>query len=105
MSCLELRKQERHDRILKNALALFSAYSYSGTSMDAIATAANISKPTLYQYFGNKEGLFSVVCEKAADEILEPFQISNSSKLEGRGRQFCGTLPLFPGTPGIRFTG
>tara|TARA_B110000438_G_scaffold212816_1_gene204978 strand:- start:925 stop:1653 length:729 start_codon:yes stop_codon:yes gene_type:complete len=80
MSYREQRKQEKRDRILKNALALFSVHSYSGTSMDAIAAAAKISKPTLYEYFGNKEGLFSAVFEKAVDEILEPFR-----QTEGKG--------------------
>ena len=80
MSQREQRKQEKRHRILKNALALFSVHSYSGTSMDAIAAAADISKPTLYDYFGNKEGLFSAVLEKATDELLEPFR-----QLEGKG--------------------
>ena len=80
MSQREQRKQEKRHRILKNALALFSVHSYSGTSMDAIAAAADISKPTLYDYFGNKEGLFSAVLEKATDELLGPFR-----QLEGKG--------------------
>ena len=48
-------------RILVAALSVFAAEGYSGTSMDAIAAKASVSKPTLYQYFGTKEQLFTEI--------------------------------------------
>ena len=32
---------------------------YAGTSMDAVASAAGVSKLTVYSHFGDKEGLFN----------------------------------------------
>jgi len=49
--------------ILESALKLFSAKGYEGVAVSELTTAAGISKPTLYYYFGNKEGLFDTVCQ------------------------------------------
>jgi AcrR family transcriptional regulator len=49
--------------IMTKALELFSAKGYEGVSVSELTEAAGITKPTLYYYFGNKEGLFEVVCQ------------------------------------------
>ena len=43
------------------AQRLFVESGFAGTSMDAIAAAAQVSKPTLYRYYQNKEALFADV--------------------------------------------
>lgn len=48
-------------QILAAARALFLAQGYAGTSMDAVAAAAPVSKRTLYQHFASKEALFGAV--------------------------------------------
>jgi TetR/AcrR family transcriptional regulator len=45
-------------RILKQALGLFSSKGYDATSVREICSAAEITKPTLYYFFGSKEGLY-----------------------------------------------
>jgi len=69
----EQRKHEKRNRILKAAMRVFSTRSYSGASMDAIAIEAAVSKPTLYQYFGDKQGLFAAVLAEAREHLLSPF--------------------------------
>jgi len=49
--------------ILDNALQLFSAKGYEGVSVNELTEAAGITKPTLYYYFGSKEGVFEAVCQ------------------------------------------
>ena len=70
----EINRQAKERRILDAALLVFSATGYSGTSMDAIAAEANVSKPTLYQYFGSKEQLFSAMMLQKRDEMLAVFE-------------------------------
>ncbi|MDX5357921.1 MAG: TetR/AcrR family transcriptional regulator [Rhodobacterales bacterium] len=60
-------------RILDAAFRVFSLAGYAGASMDAIAEASRVSKPTLYQYFGSKEALFAAMMDSARDVMLEPF--------------------------------
>lgn len=60
-------------RILQAAFRVFSLAGYAGASMDAIAEASRVSKPTLYQYFGSKDALFAAMMDSARDVMLEPF--------------------------------
>ncbi|NEY91643.1 TetR/AcrR family transcriptional regulator [Tabrizicola oligotrophica] len=61
-------------RILDSALKVFADQGYSGTSMDAIAALAGVSKPTLYQYFGSKEQLFGAIMAEQRDTMLGAFE-------------------------------
>ena len=49
--------------IIGAARALFAEKGYSGTTVDEIVAKAKTTKPMLYYYFGNKEGLFAAVLE------------------------------------------
>jgi TetR/AcrR family transcriptional repressor of mexJK operon len=64
----------REKRILEAALQVFSANGYAGASMDAVALAAGLSKPTLYQYFDSKEQLFATMMLQKRDDMLWPFR-------------------------------
>lgn len=68
------RREAKRRRILDAALGVFSREGYAGTSMDAIALAAEVSKPTLYMYFGSKEQLFEAIMLSGRDTMLEPFE-------------------------------
>jgi len=46
------------DRILKVAVKLFAENGYTGTSVNQIVNLAGTTKPMLYYYFQNKEGLY-----------------------------------------------
>lgn len=71
---LTIRQMEKHQRILAAALKVFAESGYSAASMDAIAIAAEVSKPTLYTYFGSKEQLFESMMLAQRDVMLEPFE-------------------------------
>ena len=45
------------ERILTTALDLFAVRGYDATSVREICEAAAITKPTLYYFFGNKDGV------------------------------------------------
>ena len=49
------------DRIIDVAVDLFSKRGFKGTSIRDIASAAEISIPNIYHYFGNKEGLLLAI--------------------------------------------
>jgi AcrR family transcriptional regulator len=51
----------RRAELLNVAMRLFLAHGYEGTSIDAIAAAARVSKATIYARFGSKENLFSEI--------------------------------------------
>ena len=50
--------------ILQTALILFGEHGYDGVSMDMLARESGYSKATLYQYFKDKEELYSAVMQE-----------------------------------------
>ena len=49
--------------IMIKALGLFAAKGYEAVSVSELTEAAGITKPTLYYYFGSKEGVFEAVAQ------------------------------------------
>lgn len=46
------------ERLLASALTLFNQRGYAAASVREIVDAAGVTKPVLYYYFGNKEGIY-----------------------------------------------
>jgi TetR/AcrR family transcriptional regulator len=55
-------------QLLRAALKSFAANGYAATSVQQIVDAAQVSKPALYYYFGDKAGLFQALVDQAHDE-------------------------------------
>jgi AcrR family transcriptional regulator len=73
-----LNKTDKATQILNGALQEFLARGYAGTSMDRVAATAGVSKPTVYNHFQDKEGLFRALVQKIA---RERFQIKFNQEL------------------------
>lgn len=58
-------------RILEAALKEFSDKGRDGARIEAIAQRASVSKPMLYNYFGDKEGLYEAALREAYVQIRE----------------------------------
>jgi AcrR family transcriptional regulator len=52
---------DKAEAILSGAMQEFVTSGYAAASMDRIAVAAKVSKPTLYSYFRDKAGLFAAL--------------------------------------------
>jgi AcrR family transcriptional regulator len=57
--------------MLDAAVQMFSVNGYHETSMDAIAAAAQISKPMLYLYYGSKEDLFGACLDRELGRFID----------------------------------
>lgn len=67
------------DRLLNVALQLFAEKGYEATSVRKIALAAEVTKPTLYYYFKNKEGLYLETVEHLCRIIENAVMLSSVS--------------------------
>src|SRR5580704_7432277 len=65
------RKDARPGEIITAALASFAERGYAATKLEDVATAAGISKGTIYLYFPTKEDLFRAVVRQAVLPNLE----------------------------------
>lgn len=63
------------ERIMLAGAEMFRAQGYEA-SMDAIATAADVSKQTLYNQFGSKEELFKAIIAERAASVRAPLSTS-----------------------------
>lgn len=62
-STRETKKEQNRQAIAKAALALFEAKGYEATTMDEIAQAAGVSRPTVFNYYARKEDILLVLGE------------------------------------------
>ncbi|MEP6020151.1 MAG: alpha/beta fold hydrolase [Paracoccaceae bacterium] len=76
------RQREKRSRILWAARAEFCENGYDGASMDRIAFRADVSKPTVYQYFGGKDVLLDAVLDAGRTQIVSPLMASDGSLVE-----------------------
>lgn len=60
--------EDKRERILNEAVSLFGARGYAGTSLADIAAAADISKAGLLHHFSSKDALFAEVLERRDQE-------------------------------------
>ena len=63
------------------ALELFSQKGYDASSVREICAAAGVTKPTLYHFYGSKEGVYRAIVEGA----LERFQSEMIAALRAGG--------------------
>jgi AcrR family transcriptional regulator len=64
-----LSRGDRMEQTLGVAHALFAERGYAEVTMDEIAAAVGVTKPLLYNYFGNKERLYIACMEQAGDSL------------------------------------
>lgn len=65
----ERERLMRRREILLTARRLFAANGYTGTTLDEVARHTEFSKPTLYQYFRNKDHLYYTILEEGLADM------------------------------------
>lgn len=61
------------ERILEEALTLFSERGYDGTGIDEIAAHAGIKGPSIYKHFKSKEEILDMLIDSAEERYDELF--------------------------------
>ena len=89
LSRRERNRVERRAKILDAALTVFSQEGYSGASMDAIAKAAGLTKPTLYHHFPSKDVLFKAMMTAPKDVMMLAFDSGENGDLVERLHGFA----------------
>lgn len=73
--------ERRQQRLLDVAGAMFMRLGFDGTSIDAVAETAGVSKRTVYAHYRDKNELFAAVLRRLIDRWLVPinrFQLGTS---------------------------
>lgn len=65
-----LSRADRMEQTLAVAHVRFAARGFAAVTMDDIAAEVGVTKPLLYNYFGNKERLYVACMERAGDALF-----------------------------------
>src|SRR5436305_15322618 len=65
-----LGPERRRPLVLDAAFEVFLEHGYDGTSMEAVAHAAGVTKPVVYDCFGSKEELFTALLQREETRVL-----------------------------------
>ena len=73
----------------------FLAHGYAATSMDRVASAAGVSKATIYSHFKDKADLFAAIMQQLAEhKFATVFDPRDRSALQGDPRTTIRSLAL-----------
>jgi len=81
-SRLSDRSARKREAILEVATELFLTREYAGTSMEDVASAASVSKQTVYKHFSDKQTLFREVALGSVGHIGSDFQAEIAAAAE-----------------------
>ncbi|MBI5408782.1 MAG: TetR/AcrR family transcriptional regulator [Nitrospirae bacterium] len=82
-------KSEEHaarGRLLGAALDIFNERGYAASSVREIVKAAGVTKPMLYYYFRNKEGIYTELMTKPFEVLEKILEETAHEKLSARKR-------------------
>jgi AcrR family transcriptional regulator len=81
MNGYEKRSKDKREAIVKAAEDLFAEKGISETSITEIASKANVSRVTLFKYFGDKEALAREILRKWIEQMLANYDAVINSDL------------------------
>jgi len=98
-----LESERKRQRVLESARRCFGERGFAGATVAAIAADAGVSNGLLYQFFRNKEHLFTVVLSEVIRDWVRAMvprdEKSSAAALEAMFRRsvdFCRSHPLLP---------
>jgi TetR/AcrR family transcriptional regulator, regulator of autoinduction and epiphytic fitness len=83
---------EKAAAILAGGMQEFLAHGYTATSMDRVASAAGVSKATVYSHFQDKESLFIAIIEQLVQSKFQSIFSPEMEKLQPEPRIFLRKL-------------
>lgn len=78
--------EDQRELILQRTAELFALRGYSGTSMNEVAQACGMSKPTIYHYFRDKYALLLEISDSHVSRLLTVVQDVQAQNLQPEPR-------------------
>jgi AcrR family transcriptional regulator len=86
---------DRRALIIEAAREAFAEGGYQGTSLDAVAERAKVSKALLYEHFDSKRELHAAMLEAHVQELIERLNAALAEAEPGEDRLRAGTEAFF----------
>lgn len=85
-----MKQEDTRQRILDEALELFSAKGYDSVSVGEIAKAVGIKAPSLYNHFPSKQAIFDAIVESTAAQYA-----ADTDKIDIHVQDVQKDVPIF----------
>ncbi len=98
----ERKKRETRERILQGALRQFTRHGYDAVTVEALAESADISKPTLFNYFPSKMAILQALVPGVDERFaaaIERFRTEGGTAQEQLARFFAYGAEMTRKTP------
>jgi AcrR family transcriptional regulator len=82
----EKSRQLKREAVIRAAARAFREHGYHNTSLEDVATALNVTKPTIYYYVANKEEILFECFRTGLDQIKSVFGELTASQASARDR-------------------
>ncbi len=92
---VRMQAADRRAQLLVVALDVFGAQGYHNTSMNAVAEAAGVTKPVLYQHFASKQELFLELLRDTAHQVAHVVTAEVVATGDQRGQVNAGMAAYF----------
>ena len=79
-------REVKREAVIRAAAHAFNRKGYHNTSLDDIAAALDVTKPTVYYYVSNKEQLLFECFVAGVEQIRAAFRETKQQKVSGRER-------------------
>ncbi|HHX90922.1 MAG TPA: TetR/AcrR family transcriptional regulator [Paracoccus sp.] len=63
-------REAKREAVLRTAARFFNTRGFHATSLDDVASALNVTKPTIYHYFANKDEILFECTRRGLDAII-----------------------------------
>lgn len=79
-------REEKRQAVLLAAVRLFNAKGFHSTSLDDVAVALQVTKPTIYHYFKSKDDVLFECCQAGLRDITAAFEEAMAQGGNGAAR-------------------
>lgn len=82
----EAERASKREALLLTAVRMFNANGFHATSLDDVAAALGVSKPTIYYYLGNKDQVLLECVERGLAMLQEEAEVAKAAPGTGLNR-------------------
>ena len=90
----QMQPEERRQQLLRAGVASFAAKGIGGTKHADLARACQVSVPTVFSYFSNRESLVSTILDEVGTALITHV-INPAQDLADPAQRLAATAPLY----------
>lgn len=92
---IKKQSSETKEHIFRIAAHLFAEKGYNGVSMREISEQSGVTKPTIYYYFGSKEGIYQQLIDAGIQQLFSTIDNVRDMSISAKEKLILITKRMF----------